>query len=77
MGVSSTSCPFATFGDAAATFGLFYHRPETPGDFRAAYAEACRSGASAVIEVQTDRAANRRVHEALKEEVAVAIGEDN
>jgi len=62
------------FEGAAATFDLPYHRPETPAALRAAYEEACRSGASALIEVQTDRAMNRQVHEVLEEEVAVAVG---
>jgi 2-succinyl-5-enolpyruvyl-6-hydroxy-3-cyclohexene-1-carboxylate synthase len=61
------------FEDAAATFDLPYRRPETPADFRAAYEEACRSGTSALIEVQTDRATNRRVHEVLEEGVAAAV----
>jgi len=59
------------FEDAAATFDLSYHRPEAPADFRAVYEEACRSGASALIEVQTDRETNRRVHEMLEENVVV------
>ena len=62
------------FEDAAATFDLPYHRPETPADFRAAYEEACRSDESALIEVQTSRGANRRVHEALEEDVAAVVG---
>jgi len=62
------------FEDAAATFDLPYHRPETRSAFRAAYHEACRSAESALIEVQTDRAANRQVHETLEEAVAAAVG---
>ena len=65
-----------TFEDAAATFDLPYHCPGTPSAFRVAYQEACESGTSTLIEVQTDREANRRVHEALEEEVAVAVGKD-
>jgi len=61
------------FEDAAATFDLPYHRPETPADFRAAYEEACRSGTSALVEVQTDREANRRVYEDLERAVAAAV----
>ena len=64
------------FEDAAATFDLPYYRPEMPEDFRAVYDEACRSGASALIEVQTDRETNRQVHKALEEEVAVTVGQD-
>jgi 2-succinyl-5-enolpyruvyl-6-hydroxy-3-cyclohexene-1-carboxylate synthase len=63
------------FEDAAATFDLPYHRPETPADFRATYEEACRSDISALIEVQTDREANRRVHEALEQTVATTIND--
>jgi len=62
------------FEDAAATFDLPYHRPRTPAALRAAYGEACRSGASALIEVQTDREGNPRVHEALEEAVAAVVG---
>jgi 2-succinyl-5-enolpyruvyl-6-hydroxy-3-cyclohexene-1-carboxylate synthase len=65
-----------TFEDAAATFDLSYHRPETPAAFRAAYEKACESGASVLIEVQTDRDANRRVHDVLEEEGAAAVGND-
>jgi len=65
-----------TFEDAAATFDLPSHRPKTPSAFRAAYAEACRTDASALIEVQTDRAANLRVHEQLEAAVAAAVGDD-
>jgi 2-succinyl-5-enolpyruvyl-6-hydroxy-3-cyclohexene-1-carboxylate synthase len=63
-----------TFEDAAATFGLPYHRPETPSAFRAAYDQACQSGGSVLIEVQTDREANRRVHEELEEGIAAEVG---
>ena len=65
-----------TFEDAAATFDLPYHCPGTPSAFRVAYREACESGTSTLIEVQTDREANRRVHETLEEEVAAAVGKD-
>jgi len=61
------------FEGAAAMFNLPYHRPETPSDFRAAYRKACRLGASAVIEVETDRVANRRVHDRLETEVRRAV----
>jgi 2-succinyl-5-enolpyruvyl-6-hydroxy-3-cyclohexene-1-carboxylate synthase len=64
------------FEDAAATFDLPYHRPNTPPAFRAAYDQACQSGASAVIEVQTDRETNRQVHERLEREVAAEVGSE-
>lgn len=66
-----------TFEDAAATFDLPHHRPETPPAFREVYQEACQSGASALIEVQMDREGNRQVHEALEREVIEAIEEGN
>ena len=64
-----------TFEDAAATFDLPYHRPETPAGFRTTYDEACRSKGSALIEIQTDRAANRQVHDRLEAAVESAVEE--
>lgn len=61
------------FEDAAATFNLPYRQPKTPAAFRAAYKAACESGGSALLELRTDRAANRRIHETLEQEVAKAI----
>ena len=63
------------FEDAAATFDLPYHRPETPSAFRGAYREACQSVESVLIEVKTDREVNQRVHETLEQEVAGTVGE--
>jgi 2-succinyl-5-enolpyruvyl-6-hydroxy-3-cyclohexene-1-carboxylate synthase len=61
------------FEDAASTFGLSYHAPETPGAFREAYAKACRGAGAALIEVQTDRDANEQVHDRLEAEVQRAV----
>ena len=63
------------FEDAAATFDLPYHAPETPAAFRAAYAEACRGSGAALIEVQTDRDANEQVHDRLETEIRRAVEE--
>lgn len=64
-----------TFESAAATFDLAYHRPETPAAFRAAYEEASARSGPSLIEVQTDREANRRTHEQLEDHVAEAVEE--
>ncbi len=64
------------FEDAAALFDLPYRRPDSPSAFRSAYVQACQSGESALIEVQTDRSANRRVHEQLETAVAEAVEGD-
>ena len=63
------------FEDAASTFGLPYHAPETPAAFRDAYATACRDAGAALIEVQTDRDTNEQVHERLEAEVRGAVEE--
>jgi 2-succinyl-5-enolpyruvyl-6-hydroxy-3-cyclohexene-1-carboxylate synthase len=67
-----------TFEGAAAMFGLAYHRPATPRAFADAYAAACtaaeQAGASALIEVTTDRAANHALHTRLDARVAEALG---
>jgi 2-succinyl-5-enolpyruvyl-6-hydroxy-3-cyclohexene-1-carboxylate synthase len=61
------------FEGAAAMFGLPYHRVETPTAFRDAYRERLTSGRSGLIEVAGDRAANQRVHLALRDRVLAAM----
>jgi 2-succinyl-5-enolpyruvyl-6-hydroxy-3-cyclohexene-1-carboxylate synthase len=63
-----------TFESAAETFDLSYHRPTSAEAFRDAYEQACVADGPALIEVQTDREANRRVHEDLEQAVATAVG---
>ncbi|WP_263786488.1 2-succinyl-5-enolpyruvyl-6-hydroxy-3-cyclohexene-1-carboxylic-acid synthase [Salinibacter grassmerensis] len=63
------------FEHAAALFGLPYHRPDSPSAFRSAYAQACRSGGAALIEVQTDRTVNRQVHDRLEASVERAVSD--
>ena len=62
-----------TFGHAAHLVGLAYHAPETLEAFEAALDTALRSGASALVEVRTDRdeqaALRRRVEAACAEAV--------
>ncbi|WP_103028785.1 2-succinyl-5-enolpyruvyl-6-hydroxy-3-cyclohexene-1-carboxylic-acid synthase [Salinibacter altiplanensis] len=61
------------FEHAAALFGLAYHRPESPSALRRVYTQACRSGGAALIEVQTDRAKNRQVHDRLEASAEAAV----
>lgn len=53
------------FAHAAQQFGLPYHRPATPDAFVEVYTSASQQGTSTLIEIHTDRAANRALHEAL------------
>jgi 2-succinyl-5-enolpyruvyl-6-hydroxy-3-cyclohexene-1-carboxylate synthase len=53
------------FGPAAGMFGLDYEQPRTTGEFLEAYAGACASGRSSILEVQTDREENVRLHAEL------------
>ena len=62
-----------TFRHAAAQVGLAYHAPTTADGFEAALAEALASGASAVIEVTTDRAENEALHARITRAAAAAV----
>lgn len=62
-----------TFASVAATFDLSYHQPGTIDEFRDAYAAACDMDGPSLIEVDTDREANRRVHEQIEEEVVEGV----
>jgi 2-succinyl-5-enolpyruvyl-6-hydroxy-3-cyclohexene-1-carboxylate synthase len=62
-----------SFSSVAETFGLTYYQPESLGAFRENYAEASSASSPSLIEVRTDRAANREVHDDLEEAVAAAV----
>lgn len=62
-----------SFEQAAACFELPYAQPTTVEGFVSAYRAACERGTSALIEVTTDRADNRAVHDALEQRVARAV----
>ena len=64
-----------TFEDAAATFGLSYERPNALSAVRAAYQEACERDDPSLIEIQTERDANRAVHDALEQQAVTAVTE--
>ncbi len=51
------------FEPAARMFSLDYNNPHAVDDFVTAYRQAVASGASSVIEVTTDRQANRMLHD--------------
>ena len=51
-----------TFEAATQLFGLGYHHPVTVRTFKEAYTSACRKGVSTLIEVTTEREANRALH---------------
>jgi 2-succinyl-5-enolpyruvyl-6-hydroxy-3-cyclohexene-1-carboxylate synthase len=61
------------FEHAARQFGLAYTHPETASGFEAAYAEAAASGRSQIVEVRTERAANRALHADLLAATAAAV----
>jgi 2-succinyl-5-enolpyruvyl-6-hydroxy-3-cyclohexene-1-carboxylate synthase len=63
------------FGHAAKMYGLTYERPRTAGELAGAIDDAFRSDRSALIEVRTDRAANRALHAELSERIAAAVDE--
>ena len=57
------------FRQAAAMFGLPYHRTVTNGDFITSYREAQQSGKSAIIEIISDREVNLRLHRQLQQQI--------
>lgn len=54
------------FDEAANLFNLNYCRPQTPGEFTQSYSIALKSNTSTIIEVQTDRNENLKVHNQLQ-----------
>ncbi|HWR98006.1 MAG TPA: 2-succinyl-5-enolpyruvyl-6-hydroxy-3-cyclohexene-1-carboxylic-acid synthase [Candidatus Methanoperedens sp.] len=54
-------------------FGIPVRRPPDAAAFDAAYREACASGAPALIEVRSDRAANLAAHRAVGAAVVAAV----
>ena len=61
------------FAGIQSLFGIPCHCPATAAEFAAVYREACACGASAIIEVRTDRAENLAAHRALGEAIVAAI----
>jgi len=64
-----------TFGRIAEAFGLAYAQPATLGEFAAAYARAVTDARPAVIEIRTDREANRRLHAQVQQRIIAALEE--
>jgi 2-succinyl-5-enolpyruvyl-6-hydroxy-3-cyclohexene-1-carboxylate synthase len=63
------------FEHAARMFGLAYHRPDTLADLDAVLVEVRASGRSALVEVRTERVANRAFHADLLARCAAAVNE--
>jgi 2-succinyl-5-enolpyruvyl-6-hydroxy-3-cyclohexene-1-carboxylate synthase len=59
-----------TFEAAAGQFGLDHDAPGDSERFRAAYARALASGRGSVIEVRSERGANRRLHARIAAEAS-------
>ncbi len=62
-----------SFEHPAAQMGLPYHAPTTADAFDTSLAEALASGASAVIEVRTDRVENAALHARITAAAAAAV----
>lgn len=62
-----------TFEKAASLFDLSYHCPSTNRDFEMLYLETLSSSKSALIEVKTEREANRRQHQRVWQNVASEV----
>jgi len=62
-----------TFSGAADLFDLNYARPETAEEFAKIYQIALRSQASAIIEINTDRAYNLEIHQKLQNKIKTAV----
>lgn len=54
-----------TFVQAAALFKIAYVQPGTVDAFRAAYRTACKRGIATILEVRTEREANKQLHDRL------------
>ncbi len=62
-----------TFAEAAAQFHLPYSQPATLVELETCFRETLKQGVSAIIEVRTEREANRQVHEALLARIQKAL----
>ena len=62
------------FGASADQFGLGYEAPGSSAEFRAAYGRALAGTSGTVIEIGTNRDDNRRLHDAILDEVVRRIG---
>lgn len=65
-----------TFGAAADLFDLNYARPGTREEFLGAYRAALKSRTSTIIEIQTDRAYNLKIHRELENKIERVVHED-
>ena len=64
------------FAHAAELYGCAYTRPQSLADLRSAVETSMAGGATAIIEVRTDRVANLALHRRVAESALVAIGRE-
>lgn len=64
-----------SFEHAAAQFNIVYHRPSSQAAFERIYRKTSREEGSSLIEIGTERAANRALHEELEARIDKAISE--
>ncbi len=62
-----------SFEGVAETFNLTYAHPASMEAFQSAYRQACNTSGPALIEVDTDRSTNRRIHDQLEAAVERAV----
>ncbi len=62
-----------SFEQAAGQFGIDYAQPDTPEAFVTAYCAAVERSRGILIEIQTDRAANRSLHDELDRRAVAAL----
>lgn len=67
--------PSLDFGRAAALFGLDHVQPHTPAELAGAVRAALAGSHSTLIEVPTDRAANRALHAELEQTATAALAQ--
>ncbi|MDK1021481.1 MAG: 2-succinyl-5-enolpyruvyl-6-hydroxy-3-cyclohexene-1-carboxylic-acid synthase [Candidatus Hydrogenedentes bacterium] len=64
-----------SFDEIARAFDLAYFRPATNQDLRENYTAALERSESCIIEIQTDRQENLRLHHELDEKIAEALAD--
>lgn len=64
-----------TFEHAAKLFELNYHKPKTKTEFVEAYTKSAKAKVSTIIEIESSRENNVKVHQSLQKKIAIAITE--
>jgi 2-succinyl-5-enolpyruvyl-6-hydroxy-3-cyclohexene-1-carboxylate synthase len=66
-----------TFEHAAKLFELNYHKPKTKTEFIDVYIKSAKAKHSTIIEIESSRENNVKVHQNLQKKIAVAITENS